>query len=165
MIKNSECIILSTGNLLRDRNVLSIEAQLYEMMEKTEKELLIITYTVSSKPEIFWEKIEELLKRNVKMKIIIDGSIEHDRKALKLMENLNATFYNFQLLKFTGPSPLHAKFIVSDGKRAILGSANITGGGLFQNQEVAIYMEGEKAWTLKNLAVKVINHIKQTDYP
>ena len=153
-------VLLSTGNLLVETGVLSIENKLFELLDSTEHELYIVTYTVSSKPKLFWQKLNSLLDREVKIYFIMEGSLEHDRLALELLERLK-NYWNFNFYIFKEETPLHAKLIVSDGTRAILGSANITGGGLIQNHEIAIYIEGEKAWTLKKMAYRIVEFLEK----
>jgi len=93
------------------------------------------------------------------------GVISIESKLLGILNKLQK-YENFNLYFYSDENPLHAKLIVSDGKRAILGSANISDGGLIQNDggliqnhEIAVYIEGEKAWTLKKLAKNLIKNL------
>jgi phosphatidylserine/phosphatidylglycerophosphate/cardiolipin synthase-like enzyme len=45
---------------------------------------------------------------------------------------------------------LHAKFIIIDGERAYLGSANLTGRSLSKNVETGVLMKGKGAWILQS---------------
>ncbi|ACO03206.1 MAG TPA: hypothetical protein DEP48_08290 [Persephonella sp.] len=147
--------ILSSGYVFIEEGVVSVESKLLEMLDNTAHELFIIMYTISAKPENFWNKLENLLKNSVQVNFVIEGSIQHSTKTTDILNRLQK-YENFNLYFYSDRNPLHAKLIVSDGKRAILGSANISGGGLVQNHEIAVYIEGEKAWTLKKLAKRLI---------
>lgn len=152
--------ILSSGDIFVEEGVISIESKLLEMLDNTKHDLYIVMYTVSGKPQNFWNKLENLLKKGIQVNFIIEGSIQHQRKTINILSNMQK-YENFNLYFYSDENPLHAKLIVSDGEKAILGSANISGGGLVQNHEIAVYIEGEKAWTLKKLAEKLIKDISQ----
>lgn len=152
--------ILSSGNIFVEQGVISIETKLLEMLDETENDLYIIMYVISEKPENFWMKLENLLKRNVKVNFVIEGpKYREHQKVSNILNRFKKEYKSFHLYLFFDKYPLHAKLLVSDGKRAILGSANISGGGIVQNHEIAVYIEGEKAWTLKKLAKELIHKI------
>lgn len=157
----SKIQILSSGDIFVEKGVISIESKLLETLEKTERELYIVMYTISGNPENFWNKLEILLRRNVQVSIVIEGSIQHSAKTKDILNRLQK-YKNFNLYFYTKENPLHAKLVVSDGKRAVVGSANISSGGLVQNHEIAVYLEGEEVWTLKKLAEKLIKNILLT---
>ena len=157
-MSKDKILILSSGDILVEKGVISIESKLLEMLENTEHDLYILMYTVSSKPNNFWMKLEELLQKNIRIFFALESSLKHNDKVMEILDKFNR-YDNFHLYFYSGDYPLHAKLIVSDGKRAIMGSANITGGGLIQNHEIAVYIEGNKAWTLKKLAQKFIYEI------
>ena len=50
---------------------------------------------------------------------------------------------------------LHAKIIISDGPKAMAGSANLTAGGYFHNVEVARVVEGEETTELRAVVDKI----------
>lgn len=160
-MSKEKVLILSSGDILVEKGVISIESKLLEMLDQTEHDLYIMMYTVSGKPDNFWMKLQELLNKKIKIHFAIESSVKHSNKAMEILNRLKR-YDNFNLYFYSGDFPLHAKLIVSDGKRAILGSANISGGGLVQNHEIAVYIEGEKAWTLKKLSDRFIKKISQT---
>lgn len=147
--------VIASGWLMQEEGVRNIESVLLEMMEATRDRLYIAVYTVSSKPAVFWEKLESLLERGVDVRFVIQGNIDHDPGVYRILEDLLVKFPDFCVYLFTGDGPLHAKIAVSDGIRAVTGSANITGGGLFSNHEIGVYIEGEAAWTLEKLIRKI----------
>ncbi|RUM47438.1 MAG: hypothetical protein DSY47_06950 [Hydrogenothermus sp.] len=157
-MSKDKIMILSSGDILVEKGIISIESKLLEMLDQTEHDLYIMMYTVSSKPDNFWTKLEELLMKKIGVHFTLESSVKHSNKAIEILKKLDR-YDNFNLYFHSGDSPLHAKLIVSDGKRAILGSANISGGGLVQNHEIAVYIEGDKAWTLKNIAKRLIKNL------
>lgn len=46
---------------------------------------------------------------------------------------------------------LHAKVVVVDRKKAVLGSANFSWGGMAAHYEIGVLLEGDEAWTLSKL--------------
>jgi phosphatidylserine/phosphatidylglycerophosphate/cardiolipin synthase-like enzyme len=50
-----------------------------------------------------------------------------------------------------GKKQLHAKVLVVDRKKAIVGSANFSWGGMYSNYEVGLLIEGEPAWKLAEI--------------
>ncbi len=52
---------------------------------------------------------------------------------------------------------LHAKVIVADRKKAVLGSANFSWGGMSAHYEIGVLLEGKDAWTLSKLVDEVAN--------
>jgi phosphatidylserine/phosphatidylglycerophosphate/cardiolipin synthase-like enzyme len=50
---------------------------------------------------------------------------------------------------------LHAKVIVADRKKAILGSANFSWGGMSSHYEIGVLLEGKDAWTLSELVDEI----------
>lgn len=55
---------------------------------------------------------------------------------------------------------LHAKVVVVDRKKAILGSANFSWGGMAAHYEIGIFLEGDEAWTLSKLVDNVADSTK-----
>lgn len=52
---------------------------------------------------------------------------------------------------------LHAKVVVVDREKAVLGSANFSWGGMSAHYEVGVLLEGPEAWTLSKLVDDVAN--------
>ena len=46
---------------------------------------------------------------------------------------------------------LHAKVLIIDRSRALIGSANFTWRGMFSNHEVAVLLKGDDVWSLASL--------------
>ena len=51
---------------------------------------------------------------------------------------------------------LHAKVLIVDRMKALVGSANFTLGGMFTNYEVGVKVEGEAAWKLAALVDSLV---------
>ncbi len=107
-----------------------------ELSKKAEKYILI------SSPWIKLGILKDILK-NVKVEVIIRSSqLEDlfitDKDVFRYIKNINGKIY-------LNPD-IHAKFIIVDGKEAIVGSANLTNAGLLEdgNIETAVLIENKK---------------------
>jgi len=47
-----------------------------------------------------------------------------------------------------GGAPLHAKILLTDRTKGIVGSANLSWGGMIANYEIGLLIEGEGVWRL-----------------
>lgn len=56
-------------------------------------------------------------------------------------------------MDFSNPdgSQFHAKAVVIDRKRALIGSANFTWGGMAINHEIGVLLKGKYAWDIASL--------------
>ncbi|HXG23887.1 MAG TPA: phospholipase D-like domain-containing protein [Chthonomonadales bacterium] len=74
-------------------------------------------------------------------------------RGLKFGAYKHALIVDFAL---AGYGLLHAKVIVIDRRQAIVGSANLTAGGLGKNHEIAVLVEGEVAWEIASLIDRMV---------
>jgi len=102
------------------------------------------------------ESLLEKMEENVELEVILRASELQD---LMITDELV-----FERIKSRGGkiylnNRLHAKFIVADGRRAILGSANITKAGFSDysrgNIEAAVYLEGDEAGKIEEYFGKI----------
>ena len=113
-----------------------------EVISKTERELRIVSAWI--KGRVLRELLQNL-REGVRLEVIVRLYEEKDvqitdEEVFKVIKERGGKVYLCDRL--------HAKFLVSDKRRAILGSANITGRGTspsYGNLEVGIYLEGERA--------------------
>lgn len=140
--------------VLRGEEILQ---KLRELFSKTKKEIKISSAWV--KGEVL-RNLLQLLPEGVNIEIIVRASSFEDLKITDpevfktVREKGGKVFLNPRL---------HAKFVVSDSKEAILGSANITHSGLLPegNLETAVYIKESKK--VKELE-KIFEDIKRDSY-
>ena len=145
--------IVTSGELLKAPGVRSFNSAIMEIMNRTEKRFLMAVYVLRSEPAEFWNNLKKMAEDGVDIKIILDGGVNQDPGAVSLLNEMNGAFRNFQWRIFQSEEgSLHAKLIVSDSCRAIVGSANITHPGLYSNHEIGILLEDRRlAWTSEKL--------------
>ena len=89
--------------------------------------------------------INRLLKKHVP-----DGKKDNNTGRDILLQ-LNRDYTNVELYSFksnSGDGDLHAKTIVANRRRAVVGSANFSIGGLDRNYELGLYVTGNTAFNL-----------------
>ena len=78
------------------------------------------------------------------------------------LQGLNNKFggRNFVLADFEKPDLgyLHAKVMVADREKMIIGSANLSAGGQKNNYEMGVLIEGEEAWKVADVIEQIANN-------
>ncbi|RLJ70032.1 hypothetical protein BCF55_0294 [Hydrogenivirga caldilitoris] len=120
-------------NVLRGEEILD---KLRELFSKADKSVKVCSAWI--KGEVFRELLSQL-KEGIKVEVIVRASSYEDLKitdaqVFKAVREIGGKVY-------LNPK-LHAKFVVVDGKEAVLGSANVTHSGLSPegNIEAAVYI-------------------------
>ena len=81
------------------------------------------------------------------------------------LENMVSRFPYFKILNFQPESrseDLHAKIIVVDRRKALVGSANLTWKGLVGNHELAVIVSGSIAFKIAVLFDKLCCDLRST---
>lgn len=147
--------ILATGNLLLGTlGVRTIGKVLLEMMRETKQELLIAAYRFTcSLPELR-DGLESVLARGCNVQMILDAAeCENDMASEGYLSGLLQSSPNLQIWDFIGSkvqagnetyvARLHAKVVLMDRKKAVVGSANFSRNGLMENHELAVQFSGK----------------------
>lgn len=131
--------------------------KLEKIFVETEKDLKIVSAWI--KGDIL-KQLLNLVKEDVNIQIIIRASSYEDLKitdpeVFKIIKEKKGKIY-------LNPN-LHSKFIISDNKKAVIGSANITNSGLLidGNIETAVYTSEENK--IKEL-LNIFEDIKSVSY-
>ena len=110
------------------------------IIRAAQKTIDIEVYTFTSEDII--RELSEAEKRGVQVRVIMEPRVDDDRqpKTFALLQELGAEARWASLtFKLT-----HSKFIIIDGKRALVGSINFSQSALTANREAAVEIEGEK---------------------
>ena len=133
----------------------------FDMVIKTLKsaksEIRITTYSLGRKLDNELDKIFRILidKSNsgVPVQIIVnrlEAQLKGERnkpvrEKMKILKSMpDATVLSFRLSDTRDHSDLHAKIFTVDGETAILGSANLSFSGMFDNHEIMVKINGKK---------------------
>lgn len=114
-----------------------------KIVKKTTSRLYIASYVISP----FFPFIKDLKQLGTE-RSSIDIRILIDEKANKDLDFNNMSFAK---VKFFNKGTLHMKLIISDGKRCIVGSHNITYSASEENYEIGVYIEGNLCYYLERM--------------
>jgi phosphatidylserine/phosphatidylglycerophosphate/cardiolipin synthase-like enzyme len=149
--------IAVTGTAWMGGGIGSVQSAIEELLSAADQEILIAIYEITEGASEFVEKIRVSLARGIRVTFIINRYYEKPLLIRKKLENLKAIYPYFELLNFTPENPeninddLHAKLIVVDRSRALVGSANLTWNGLIGNHELAVVIYGKDASKIAEL--------------
>ncbi len=144
--------LLATGERLVGRGVRAFNPVLEEILRSASREIQIAVYRVDISALPLLDILEEATHRGVRVLLILSALNEQpeivQRKLFHLSGLPGAQVVDFRLEK---GDLLHAKTIVVDRQRAVIGSANLTWGGLVRNYEIGVLLEGPEAWEIARL--------------
>jgi cardiolipin synthase A/B len=87
-------------------------------------------------------ELGEAVKRGVSVRVIMEPRVEDSRKQ-KMFDTLVALGCDARWASFSYKLT-HSKFIIVDGRRALVGSINFSQSALNSNREAAVELDGEK---------------------
>jgi cardiolipin synthase len=145
--------ILATGPELIKEGLRGIEPVMEEIIISATSEIKILAYLFTPQAVHFLDLLRNAADRGIKITMILN-SLESQHEIIRNELNLLASRYpHVKIINFSGKrnQQLHAKIIIADRKRAVVGSANFSWGGMYANYEVGLFVEGEIAWKLADI--------------
>jgi len=147
--------IIVTGNSFLGGSFRSINAVIEELITGSLREVIILTYIITGSSRRLLRLLEDALDRGVTVKLVIDHIQEEDYVLENWIKEMQSKHNSFTLIVVNeADMNLHAKVIISDRCKAIIGSANFTWPGLTKNYEIGVYLEGPEVWNLSTLIDK-----------
>lgn len=137
-------LLTNSGKLTHDQVV---KACLF----KAEKVQIAVAFLKMSGLNLLFKTIEKALKRGATIQLAAGLDFtQTEPEALKKLKRLLEIYPGSGLFisNFERASVFHPKFYLfqfGGQAAAIVGSANLTNGGFLQNEEVSVFLEGEKA--------------------
>lgn len=120
------------------------------MIVAARREIQIAAFVFTSSAVRVMDLLGEAAERGVSVLVILNR-LEDQPEAIRVrLDELSEQFHHFRVLSFSDESggQLHAKVVVVDRERALIGSANLSWGGLVSNHEVAVIVHGDLGWRL-----------------
>ncbi|MDR7400007.1 MAG: phospholipase D-like domain-containing protein [Armatimonadota bacterium] len=144
--------VLATGRFLLRSGVRAIEPVLLETIGAAREELHLAVYSMDDAAGRVLEAVRRAALRGVRCTVIV-GNPGHRQGPFEGLLSLAEQVPHLRVVAFQDPDGgvLHAKVAVVDRRVAIVGSANLTRGGLAGNHEIALLVEGEPAWQVAEL--------------
>ena len=146
--KEDKVTIAVTGLAWMGQGIRSINSILEETLPQSNDEVQIVAYRITRGATGFLDSITKCLNRGVKVNLIINRFDKQPIETKKRLLRLVSQFNHFSLFDFSPENveeDLHAKLIVFDRSKALIGSSNITWRGLVLNHELGVIVEGQSA--------------------
>lgn len=147
--------VLVTGRLwLGADGARSIGACLIELLNEAQQEIIIVAYRLTVAVPEFISSLESALARGCYVRIIRDRASELVQAEERYIERLLNNYSTVSVWDFKELGPpnsnyaLHAKMVVVDRSKAILGSANFSRNGMLENHEIAVLLSGQEVRSL-----------------
>ena len=142
--------ILVTGRKFTGSGFRAIEPVIEELVTSSSQEIHLLAYLFTPSAINILERLSNMAERGVKIVMVVNQVTSQPERIQQWLQSAGARFPHVKIVDFGGAEGdyLHAKVIVSDRKKAIVGSANFSWGGMVANYEVAVLVEGEPAWKL-----------------
>ncbi|MEM2137806.1 MAG: phospholipase D-like domain-containing protein [Candidatus Anstonellaceae archaeon] len=121
------------------------EGEIVSFIRSAEKTIDIEMYVFTS--DAIVREIAEAERRGARVRVILEPRVQDERKdrIAAILQDVGAEVkWASFAYKLT-----HSKFIIVDGKKAVIGSINFSKSALTANREAAVLVEGEK---IKELA-------------
>jgi phosphatidylserine/phosphatidylglycerophosphate/cardiolipin synthase-like enzyme len=137
----------------------SIETAMDSLFKESKAEICLTVYSISNGTDLIFDWIINCLNRGVVVKMVINKLSGQPREVGNRLIQFAKMYPHFQLYEFTPntESDLHAKVIVVDRKRALVGSSNLSRNGLIANHEMALLVEGDTAFEVSKAFDRLIN--------
>lgn len=146
--------IVVTGLAWMGHGVGSVESAIERMLTDASNEIQVATYMVTQGADEFLQLIRDCLSRGIQVTLILNRFSEQPERIRNRIEQMAQTFGHFFTFDFNPRKKrgdLHAKIIVVDRSIALVGSPNLSWGGLVTNHELAFLVEGPAASTVARL--------------
>lgn len=142
----------------------SIETALYQLLQQANDEVIIVAYTISGSAADLFSRLGTLLERGIKITILVNRYTQQSPPMRQKLRTLHRAYAHLlSLYSFDPDNPqadLHAKIILVDRKRALVGSANLSTRGLMDNHELDLVVEGPTVHDI----VRAINQILRSPF-
>ena len=149
--------IVATGPRFIGSGIRSFESVIEELINSADDEIHVAVYLIAPSASHIIRLIESKAECGVRVNILVNSLDELDvrikNSLIKLRENFpkSVRVVSFGDLKKPGEGDFHAKILIVDRKKALIGSANLSWGGTVANYEIGILIEGEIAWQMAGL--------------
>lgn len=136
-----------TGGAWMGSGVGSIESALTALFREAEEEVTLTAYAISDSADLLFDMLDAALARGIQVKLIVNRLSGQPARAVGQLRALAQIYPHLHLYDFTlkEGEDLHAKVIVADRRRAMVGSSNLSRRGLIANHELAVLIEGAPA--------------------
>ena len=144
--------LLGTGPEFIREGIRGIEPVVQELILSARRDIHILAYLFTPQATRLIDLLDGAIDRSVEINILVNRFDNQDAAIQSRLRSLeNRPHVKLGTLGRENGRQLHAKVIVADRKRAVIGSANYSWGGMVANYEVGVLIEGQEAWKMAKL--------------
>ena len=136
-------------------NIRRTQPVMDELIETSRKNFLITGYSISEYSGRFLEKIKERAKCGVRIWIFINDDDELEQKVHKYI-NSDIRVFRYARSKINANSALHAKVAISDKRKALITSSNLSFNGFVNNIEIGTIVESSQVEKLQDTFIRMV---------
>ena len=151
--------IVATGPELIKYGVRSFESVLEEMIDSAQREILAVSYVISTGAFPIIKRMVRAAERGVRVSVVINSLQDTSEEIRNYITNNQKRLQQlFRVTSFRDIKGynIHAKVVVVDRRKVVVGSANLSWRGIAENYEIGIVIEGEPAWKIAGLIEELI---------
>jgi phosphatidylserine/phosphatidylglycerophosphate/cardiolipin synthase-like enzyme len=157
----SDAQVLVTGKYFSGLGLRAIGPVLQELVLSAQVELHLMSYLLTEPAAPLVDLLESVLEKGVRVTAVLNAFEGNSRSLLGRLQTLAEKHTHARVLVYSDEQsgPLHAKALVADRRRAVVGSANLSWGGLVTNNEVALLVDDDSAWVLASLIDRLASQV------
>jgi cardiolipin synthase len=151
--------VVATGHSWLGAGTGSVDSALEDLMREAKREVQVAAYRVTTSASDFLRLLNARLDAGVRVFLVVNRLDAQDGPIQASLRDLAKRYAHFELYDFRPKGDredLHAKVIIVDRERALLGSANLTGRGLVANHELGVVLSGKIARELSVALDKLV---------
>lgn len=148
--------IVASGKKWIGNGIRSTNNVINQLIDESYEKILLTIFVVTD--EEILKNIEAALKRKIEVDIFINIDEEDyiNEKILNKLIQLKPKYDNLSLYEII-EEKIHAKIVIVDSKKLLIGSANLTYHGLNKNYELGILIEdSEVAYDVETIIKRLI---------
>jgi cardiolipin synthase len=126
----------------------SVEQEMIALVRGARREIALCAYSVTPGALSFLSEMKEVVSQGVIATLIVNRFATQSPEVQLYMKEAARTCDRWHLYDFApagAQTELHAKVLVVDRSRALLGSANLSFHGMISNHEMAVVLRGPTA--------------------
>jgi len=136
--------VLATGLGWMGGGIESIHSNIEELVCGSQHEIMIGAYSIGQGALDFLDVLAIPLKRRVVVRMVINRFKDHPLAIQERLLTLMRFHLNLEIHDFAPEdgSDLHAKLVIVDRDKAVIGSSNLSRRGFVTNHELAVRLQG-----------------------
>lgn len=150
--------IVATGGEWLGGGIGSALSALHALLGSARNEIHVLAYSITSGSDELTTLLADRLSEGKSVTMIVNRLNEQPAGVVTMLNSMTK-YMHFHLYSYDAEeSDLHAKAVVVDRRRAIVGSSNMSRRGLHQNFELGVIVEGKAAWNIAELVERLTTH-------